>query len=267
MIPTPPCCASAMARWDSVTVSIAELTMGIFKPIFRVSQVRVSVCAGTTSLRAGSSKTSSKVRPSGIVSGIMRGVFMIAPARRDPLDVRRALLDAHNAFAVRLSELFERQSVPPQFCRHVLLHQARGVIVHRQSIARRRDLHARDSVSSAHIVHLFQILVSQGPEQIVMQSYFRHSLVKDTNAPGRDPSRNSRSLQSNRAIRIRDCCAIVKTVKRKRPLPDAAATSDAIVPEVILERARRTIEAERFKKPQACVICGGECAPNSTEGL
>jgi hypothetical protein len=58
-----------------------------------------------------------------------------------------------------------------------------------------------------------------------------------------------------------------KNVKRKRPLPDATATSDAIVPEVILERARRTIELERFKKPEACVICGGECAPTSNEGL
>jgi hypothetical protein len=71
----------------------------------------------------------------------------------------------------------------------------------------------------------------------------------------------------HRTLDARWACGIVKTVKRKRPLPDAAPTSDAIVPEVILERARRTIESERFKKPQACVICGGECAPNSNEGL
>ena len=30
MMPMPPCCASAMARCDSVTVSMAELTMGMF---------------------------------------------------------------------------------------------------------------------------------------------------------------------------------------------------------------------------------------------
>lgn len=80
----------------------------------------------------------------------------------------------------------------------------------------------------------------------------------------------AQDLIDTRAYRTLDAwwaCGIVKTVKRKRPLPDAAATSDAIVPEVILERARRTIESERFKKPQACVICGGECAPNSAEGL
>src|SRR5579872_3965572 len=75
MMPMPPCCASAMARWDSVTVSMAELTTGMFKPILRVNQVRVSVSAGTILLREGTSRTSSKVRPSGIVSGIMRGTF------------------------------------------------------------------------------------------------------------------------------------------------------------------------------------------------
>src|ERR1035438_714093 len=67
----PPCCASAMARWDSVTVSIAELTMGTFKGIARVSLVRVSASAGSTSLRAGKRSTSSKVSPSGIESWII----------------------------------------------------------------------------------------------------------------------------------------------------------------------------------------------------
>jgi len=63
-IPMPPCCASAIARWDSVTVSMAAETTGIFNEIWRVRRVRVSTSAGTTSLRAGSSRTSSKVRPS-----------------------------------------------------------------------------------------------------------------------------------------------------------------------------------------------------------
>ncbi|HEY7333993.1 MAG TPA: hypothetical protein VH639_03850 [Bryobacteraceae bacterium] len=56
-------------------------------------------------------------------------------------------------------------------------------------------------------------------------------------------------------------------MKRKRPLPEASASQAPIVPEVILEQARRSIESDRFKKPQACIICGSECAPNSSEGL
>ena len=33
MMPMPPCCASAIARCDSVTVSMAAETIGMFKPI------------------------------------------------------------------------------------------------------------------------------------------------------------------------------------------------------------------------------------------
>jgi hypothetical protein len=40
-----------------------------------------------------------------------------------------------------------------------------------------------------------------------------------------------------------------------------------VVPEAIIEQARRAIEADRIKKPDLCVVCAGECAPNSTEGL
>ena len=53
----------AMAMCDSVTVSMAELTMGMFSAILRVSQVLVSASAGITALRAGTRRTSSKVRP------------------------------------------------------------------------------------------------------------------------------------------------------------------------------------------------------------
>src|SRR5689334_7126132 len=74
----PPCCASAIARCDSVTVSMAAETIGIFKPICRVRKVRVSVSAGTTSLRAGSRRTSSKVRPSGRLSWIIGDSSIIA---------------------------------------------------------------------------------------------------------------------------------------------------------------------------------------------
>jgi hypothetical protein len=56
-------------------------------------------------------------------------------------------------------------------------------------------------------------------------------------------------------------------VKRKRPQPEATIAQAPIVPEVLLEQARRAIESDRFKKPQKCVVCSSECAPNSVEGL
>jgi len=59
----------------------------------------------------------------------------------------------------------------------------------------------------------------------------------------------------------------IKSVKRKRPQPEALVSQAPIVPEVILEQARRAIESDRFKKPQKCVVCGSECAPNSAESL
>src|SRR5579884_2028171 len=71
MNPMPPCWASAMASRDSVTVSMAALTTGIFNAILRVRQVRVSASAGSTLLRAGSRSTSSNVKASG------RGEFSI----------------------------------------------------------------------------------------------------------------------------------------------------------------------------------------------
>ena len=87
MTPRPPCWAMAMASRDSVTVSIAEETMGTFKRIFRVRRVLVSTREGRTSLRAGNSSTSSKVRPSGITPSIMNGSPVlggIIRARRGP---------------------------------------------------------------------------------------------------------------------------------------------------------------------------------------
>src|ERR1700735_1445042 len=74
-IPMPPCCANAIARCDSVTVSIAELTIGILIAMCRVRHVRGSVSLGRTSLRAGWRSISSKVRPSRIVSWIMKEYF------------------------------------------------------------------------------------------------------------------------------------------------------------------------------------------------
>src|SRR5579883_1355584 len=103
MKPRPPCWASAIARCDSVTVSIAALTMGMFSEILRVSLVRVSASAGNTSLREGTRSTSSKVSPSGIAAGIIfqfsvmrkraaAGIFLILLARVANLEHRKERL-------------------------------------------------------------------------------------------------------------------------------------------------------------------------------
>src|SRR5436190_6204925 len=62
MMPMPPCCAIAIARRDSVTVSIAALTSGTFRRILRVSRVLTSTSVGSTLECRGTSSTSSKVR-------------------------------------------------------------------------------------------------------------------------------------------------------------------------------------------------------------
>jgi len=56
-------------------------------------------------------------------------------------------------------------------------------------------------------------------------------------------------------------------VKRKRTPDPETPVRETVVPDAIVEQARRAIEADRIKKPAQCVVCGGECAPNSTEGL
>ena len=63
MMPMPPSRAMAMAMRYSVTVSMAALIRGMFSRIFFVSWVCRSTSAGSTSLAAGISSTSSKVRP------------------------------------------------------------------------------------------------------------------------------------------------------------------------------------------------------------
>src|SRR6516164_11735326 len=62
-MPIPPSWASAIARSLSVTVPIGEDTIGMLMRMFRVSWVRTSTSRGTTSLYAGSRRTSSKVMP------------------------------------------------------------------------------------------------------------------------------------------------------------------------------------------------------------
>jgi PP-loop superfamily ATP-utilizing enzyme len=60
-------------------------------------------------------------------------------------------------------------------------------------------------------------------------------------------------------------------VKRKRipaPRPAPDLIEEPVVPEKLLEDAKRSIEADRLRhKTLLCTVCASECAPNSTEGL
>ena len=57
-------------------------------------------------------------------------------------------------------------------------------------------------------------------------------------------------------------------MKRKRtPVVADPMVPETVMPEAIIEQARRALEIDRIKKPAHCVVCGSECAPNSTEGL
>jgi len=60
-------------------------------------------------------------------------------------------------------------------------------------------------------------------------------------------------------------------VKRKRipagrTVPESLIV-DTVVPERLLEEAKRSIEADRLRKMVLCTVCKSECAPNSTENL
>jgi hypothetical protein len=69
----------AIAMRASVTVSIAELSNGMFMEIERVTRVRVSAVDGKTEDAPGTSSTSSKVRASRIsISYLARGVVHLA---------------------------------------------------------------------------------------------------------------------------------------------------------------------------------------------
>src|ERR1700751_1536652 len=88
MTPIPPCCASAMAMWASVTVSMAALMIGILRPMLCVRRVDVSASTGEISLWAGCRRTSSKVSPSSITSGIIRELKLILTGTRNMPDLR-----------------------------------------------------------------------------------------------------------------------------------------------------------------------------------
>ena len=57
-------------------------------------------------------------------------------------------------------------------------------------------------------------------------------------------------------------------MRRKRPLVPAVESPETpLIPEALLEEAKRAIETDRLKKPGRCSVCGEDCAPNSSEGL
>jgi hypothetical protein len=58
-------------------------------------------------------------------------------------------------------------------------------------------------------------------------------------------------------------------VKRKpAALPQVTEPSEEmVVPEALLEQARRAIAADRMRKPTPCVVCAGECTSDTSEGL
>jgi hypothetical protein len=47
----------------------------------------------------------------------------------------------------------------------------------------------------------------------------------------------------------------------------SGANPDPVIPKEILDQARRSLESDRLRRAGKCVVCGSECAPNSTEGL
>src|SRR5215469_4463209 len=67
----PPWRAIAIAKRESVTVSIAAATIGMLRGILRVKQVRVSASVGNTDDLPGSKSTSSNVKPSGMAPSII----------------------------------------------------------------------------------------------------------------------------------------------------------------------------------------------------
>ena len=57
-----------------------------------------------------------------------------------------------------------------------------------------------------------------------------------------------------------------KRISAARTIPESLIV-DTVVPERLLEEAKRSIEADRLRKMVLCTVCKSECAPNSTENL
>jgi hypothetical protein len=47
----------------------------------------------------------------------------------------------------------------------------------------------------------------------------------------------------------------------------SAPAPERVVPAEILEQAKRSLITDNLKDRAKCVVCGSDCAPNSTEGL
>ncbi len=100
MTPMPPCCAMAMARRDSVTVSMAAERIGMFSEIPAVSRVARFTSRGWTFECAGRSRTSSNVRARGRSVDPGRVDFGIMLPRRGGSSRRRPLPAAGRLRAV-----------------------------------------------------------------------------------------------------------------------------------------------------------------------
>jgi len=46
-----------------------------------------------------------------------------------------------------------------------------------------------------------------------------------------------------------------------------AAPEATVIPQALIEEAKRAIESDRMKPTARCSVCSEECAPNSSEGL
>jgi PP-loop superfamily ATP-utilizing enzyme len=57
-----------------------------------------------------------------------------------------------------------------------------------------------------------------------------------------------------------------KRIPAARTVPESLIV-DTVIPERLLEEAKRSIEADRLRKVVLCTVCKSECAPNSTENL
>ena len=62
-------------------------------------------------------------------------------------------------------------------------------------------------------------------------------------------------------------CGYSEIVKRKRTPLASAELGGPVVPEVILEQAKRAIESDRLRKPARCTVCTAEVAPGASENL
>ncbi len=82
MTPIPPACAMAMASRASVTVSIAEETIGRLMRIVRVSLVPMLAALGMIVLMPGLSSTSSNASPSGKPVSMLAIAVILRPTPR-----------------------------------------------------------------------------------------------------------------------------------------------------------------------------------------